>query len=135
MTEAAPDRRARHAAPWRGRRRVTDPKVRFIAVRCTIDQHSAIHDEATHAGLSVGAFLRMRALGTTGPRSVRRPRVGQVELARLLGHIGKLGSNVNQIARIANTYRHPPSSSALSVMRKDIGRMRKALLKALGRGD
>jgi Bacterial mobilisation protein (MobC) len=125
----------RHAAPWRGRRRVADPKSRFIAVRCTADQHSAIHQAATRAGLSVGAFLRARVLGSPGPRSVRRPRVGQVELARLLGHIGKIGSNVNQIAKHANTFRHPPSSSALSVMRKDIGRMRKALLKALDRGD
>jgi hypothetical protein len=104
-------------------------------VRCTTEQHAAIHELATHAGLSIGAFLRARALGKPGPRSVRRPRVGQAELARLLGHIGKLGSNVNQIAKIANTFRHPPSCSALTVMRKDVGRMRKALLGALDHGD
>jgi Bacterial mobilisation protein (MobC) len=132
MNEATAQR-VRHAAPWRGRRCVSDPKIRFVAVRCTIDQHSAIRDGATRAGLSIGAFLRARALGAPGPRSVRRPRPGQVELARLLGHIGKIGSNVNQISKHANTFRHPPSSSALSVMRKDIGRMRKALLKALDR--
>jgi Bacterial mobilisation protein (MobC) len=129
------DRNARHAAPWRGRRRVSDPKLCFIAVRCTIEQHAAIRERATNASLSIGAFLRARALGDPGPRSVRRPRVGQAELARLLGHVGKIGSNVNQIARMANTYRHPPRSSDLFVMRMDIGRMRKALLKALNHGD
>jgi hypothetical protein len=135
VIEAASDRSARHAAPWRGRRRVSDPKICFIAVRCTIEQRAAIRERAIQSGLSIGAFLRARALGDPGPRPVRRPRVGQAELARLLGHVGKIGSNVNQIARIANTYRYPPSSPDLFVMRMDIGRMRKALLKALNHGD
>ena len=133
MTEA-PVERAKHPAPWRGRRRVTDAKGCFIAIRCTVKQHTAIKESATGAGLSVGAYLRALAVGYPGPRSVHRPRPGDAELARLLGHIGKIGSNINQIAKIANTYRCSPSKSALSVMRKDIGRMRNALLKALGRG-
>ena len=133
MTEAPPER-ARHLAPWRGRPRVTDAKGCFIAIRCTVKQHAAIKERATRAGLSIGAYLRTLAVGHPGPRSVHRPRPGDTELARLLGHIGKIGSNVNQIAKIANTYRRPPSKSALSVMRKDIGRMRRAVLKALGRG-
>jgi hypothetical protein len=129
------DRDVRHAAPWRGRRRVTDPKVRFIAVRCTIEQHVIIRERAIQSGMSIGAFLRARALGDPGPRSVRRPRAGQTELARLLGHVGKIGSNVNQIAKVTNTYRHPPNSSDLFLMRMDIGRMRQALLRALHHGD
>jgi hypothetical protein len=130
----APIARADHAAPWRGRRRVPDAKGCFIAIRCTVKQHTVIKEGATTAGLSVGAYLRALAVGHPGPRSVHRPRPGDTELARLLGHIGKIGSNVNQIAKIANTYRRPPSKSALSVMRKDIERMRRAVLKALGCG-
>jgi hypothetical protein len=126
--------RPTHAAPWRGRPRVTDAKGCFIAIRCTVKQHTVIKERAATAGLSVGAYLRAVAVGHPGPRSVHRPRPGDTELARLLGHIGKLGSNVNQIAKITNTYRRPPSKSALSVMRNDIGRMRRAVLKALGRG-
>jgi hypothetical protein len=133
MTEEALERPT-HAAPWRGRPRVTDAKGCFIAIRCTVKQHMAIKESAAKAGLSVGAYLRSLAVGHPGPRSVHRPRPGDVPLARLLGHIGKLGSNVNQIAKIANTYRRPPGKSALSVMRKDIGRMRNAVLKALRRG-
>jgi hypothetical protein len=135
VIEAVTDQSARHAAPWRGRRRVSDPKLCFIAVRCTIEQHVTIRERAIQSGLSIGAFLRARALGDPGPRSVRRPRAGQAELAQLLGHVGKIGSNVNQIARVANTYRHSPSWSELFVMRMDIGRIRKALLKALAHGD
>lgn len=133
MTEA-PLERAEHLAPWRGRPRVADAKGCFIAIRCTVKQHAAIKERAAKAGLSVGAYLRHLAVGHPGPRSVHRPRPGDKELARLLGGIGKIGGNINQIAKIANTYRHPPSKSALSVMRRDIGRMRRAVLKALGRG-
>jgi len=133
MTEEQ-DARAGHAAPWKGRPRVPDSKGCFIAVRCTVKQHESIKEGAARAGLSIGAYLRALAIGYPGLRSVHRPRPGDTELARLLGHIGKLGSNVNQIAKIANTYRHLPSLSALSVMRRDIRWMRNALLKALRRG-
>ena len=34
---------------------------------------------------------------------MKRPRVERVELARLLGELGKLGSNVNQIAKAFNS--------------------------------
>jgi hypothetical protein len=133
MTEA-PLQRTKQLAPWRGRPRVADAKGCFIAIRCTVKQHTAIKEKAASAGVSIGAYLRGLAVGHPGRRSVHRPRPGDTQLARLLGHIGKLGSNVNQIAKIANTYRRPPSKSALSVMRKDIGCMRRAVLKALGRG-
>ena len=38
----APIARVEHAAPERGRRRVADAKRCFIAIRCTVKQHSAI---------------------------------------------------------------------------------------------
>jgi hypothetical protein len=106
----APLERAKDTAPWRGRPRVADPKGCFITIRCTVKQYAAIQEGAARSGLSIGAYLRTLAVGHPGPRSVHRPRPGDTELTRLLGHIGKLGSNVNQIAKIANTYRRPPIS-------------------------
>jgi hypothetical protein len=135
VTEAAPDRRSSHAAPWRGRRRVPDPKNCFISVRCTKEDHSAISAAAAKAGLSVGAYLRTLAISTPGPRAVRRPPIERKELAFLLGQIGKLGSNVNQIAKHANTNRVLPGERVLALMREDIGQMRTAILKALNHGD
>jgi hypothetical protein len=134
MTEASVER-ARHPAPWRGRPRVADAKGCFIAIRCTVQQDKAIREGAARAGLSVGAFLRTLAVGNPGPRSVRRPPIERAELAKLLGHVGKLGSNVNQIAKYANTIRDLPSLSLLLAMRDDIREMRDAVLKALRRGD
>ncbi len=132
MTEA-PVARAKRTAPWRGRRRVKDPKTVPISIRCTAKDHAVINDAATKAGLSIGAYLRSLALGTSGPRAVRRPPIERKELARILGHLGKVGSNINQLAHAFNRDRLLPGVPELLAIRRQIGEMREALMKALGR--
>ena len=128
------DAPAPKAAPWRGRRRVPDPKNCFVAVRCTPDERAALTAAAAQASLSVGAYLRATALGGTGPRAVRRPTADREALARLLGELGKVGSNVNQIARVANTSGDPPEPDTLGRIALDVRAMRDALMEALSRG-
>ncbi len=127
--------RIRKPAPWRGRRRVADPKDKLIAIRCTAEDHAAIDREATKAGLSVSAYLRALALGAPGPRAVRRPPVERKELARLLGHLGKVGSNINQLAYAYNRSGTLPGFPEMLAIRREVGELREALIKALGRGD
>ncbi len=116
------------------RMRVKDARGRFIAVRCSENEHAAISEKATQAGFSVGAFLRNLALGDAGPRAVRRPPVERKELSRLLGHLGKVGSNVNQLARGFNQTGVLPGFPEILAAQRDIRAMRDALMKALGRG-
>jgi hypothetical protein len=130
-TSVAPARKRAKTLPKR--MRVKDARGRFIAVRCTENEHAAISEKATQAGLSVGAFLRSLALGDAGPRAVRRPPVERKELARLLGWLGKLGSNVNQLAHGFNRDRVLPGFPELLAIREDVRQMRAALMKALGR--
>lgn len=117
------------------RMRVRDARGRFIAVRCSDQEHANIAEKAAQAGLSVGAFLRSLALGDAGPRAVRRPPVERKELARLLGHLGKVGSNINQLAHAFNRDRIIPGFPEILAIREDIRQLRAALMKALGRGD
>jgi hypothetical protein len=135
LTESPAPTAARKPAPWRGRPRVKDAKGKRIAVRCTEEDHAFIAENAARAGLSVGAFLRTLALGRAGPRAVKRPHAEREQLARILGEIGKLGSNHNQIAKWANTAKASPSALELAQMREDVAAMRAAILKALDRGD
>ena len=116
-------------------KRVSDTRTAFIAVRCSVTERATITERADEAGLSVGAYLRNQALGTPGPRAVRKPPVQKEELARLLGWLGKLGSNVNQLARRFNTTGMFPGSNELLAIRREVSEMRAALMKALGRGD
>lgn len=122
-------------APWRGRKRVVEPRDRYVAVRCTESEHTKMTEAAQKAGLSVGAFLRALACDGPGLRAARRPPIERQELARLLGHIGKLGSNVNQLAYAANAAGDLPGVRDLEDMATEIRKMRDAVMKALGRGD
>ncbi|HZP09037.1 plasmid mobilization protein [Methyloceanibacter sp.] len=116
--------------------RVKDARTEVIPpIRCTQDERAAIKTAADQAGLSVGAFVRALALGKPGPRAVRRPPVERKELARLLGHLGKIGSNVNQLAHGFNRTGILPGFPELLAIRDDIRQMRTALMRALGRGD
>ncbi len=135
MTGSAASKAIRRPAPWGGRKRAADTKEKFIAVRCTLDDHAFIGETAAQAGMSIGAFLRTLALGMAGARAVKRPRIEREQLAKLLGEIGKLGSNVNQIARWANTDKRAPDDRVLALMREDIAAMRAEVMKALDHGD
>jgi len=133
VTSEVTNPRAKTMAPWRGRKRVSDAKTSFISVRCTAKERSKIDETARQAGLSIGAYLRALALGDAGPRAVRRPPIERKELARLLGHLGKVGSNLNQLAHAFNRDRSIPGADELNAIRKQVGELRDALMKALGR--
>ncbi len=133
MTNEVTNPRTKTMAPWRGRKRVSDAKTSFISVRCTAEERSKIDEAARQAGLSIGAFLRALALGSAGPRAVRRPPIERKELARLLGHLGKVGSNLNQLAYAFNRDRRIPGLAELNAIRQQVGELRDALMKALGR--
>jgi hypothetical protein len=92
-------------------------------------------EEARRAGLSVGALLRALACNGPGLRAARRPPIERQELARLLGHIGKLGSNVNQLAYAANAFDELPSARELQQIGAEVHEIRDAVMRALGRGD
>lgn len=135
LVDADAGRPERKPAPWRGRKRVAVARDRYVAVRCTEAEHAKMTEAAQRAGLSVGAFLRALACEGPGLRAARRPPIERQELARLLGHIGKLGSNVNQLAYAANAFNELPRARELEEIGEEIRQMRDAVMKALGRGD
>jgi hypothetical protein len=132
-----PETRVRRPAPWRGRKRTEagEAKDEFIAVRVTKADRARITEKAQESGLKIGGYLRALALGSAGPRAVKRPRVEREQLARILGETGKLRSNVNQIAKWANTEKSPASQAVLEQIHADITLMRDAVMQALNHGD
>jgi hypothetical protein len=106
---------------------------RILVVRLSAEERAAVGEAAERAGLVVGSYTRQVLLGAPTPRQVRRPPVERKELARLLGELGKIGGNLNQLARSANTgalVYEADIDAALS----GLAEMREAVLKALGRG-
>lgn len=72
-------------------------------IRWTDDEFTSITDKADKSGLAVAAFMRAAGLGSPGPRAQRRPPVDHKALRQYLGQVGRLGNNINQIARALNS--------------------------------
>jgi len=122
----------------RGRRPVAEPKTDSLRLRCTPAQHAALIERADRAGLSVAAYILATALGEETPRGARRPPLERRLLAKLLGETGKIGSNVNQIARALNqgalnSGRADPDALTLAPIQAELSLIRDALMAALGR--
>jgi len=103
-----------------------------ITVRLSKDERAALDAAAEKSGLTVGSYARQAMLGAPQPRQVRRPPVERRELARLLGEIGKVGGNLNQLAKAANTgtlvYTGEMDAAIAGILE-----VRTAILQALGR--
>ncbi|MEJ1960028.1 MAG: MobC family plasmid mobilization relaxosome protein [Gammaproteobacteria bacterium] len=88
------------------RRRRSEKRQRtaWVKFRCTAEEKAAGRERASRAGLTEGAYARAAYLGEgdPGPRAQRTPPVHHVLLREVLGHMGRIGNNVNQIAHRLN---------------------------------
>ncbi len=109
-------------------------KTQLPPVRCTEEEAAAIRAAVSKSGLSYPALVRFKLTGRAGPRT-RRQRMDVAELGRLLAQAGKIGSNINQLAHVANSKGDIPSEARLDEIWQEVNGMRSALLRALGRGD
>ena len=132
MSEAA----ATATAPKRhGKRKLADARAQWVHVRCNAGEHAAITAAAAQKGLTAGPYLRSLALGTPGPRARRQAPAERAELARVLGLLGNYGSNVNQLAYVANASGKLPTEAALAEIAQQVREIRDQVMRALGRGD
>ncbi len=101
-------------------------------VRCTLEEFKAIAAKADKAGLAIAAFMRAAALGDPGPRAQRRPPADHVALRQILGHIGSIGNNLNQIARALNAREQAKLPELKKVLLACLD-IRDAIFEALGK--
>ncbi len=106
-SEQAPKKpgQTERTAPWRGRPKVADQKARKASIRYTAAEYATVEEAAQQGGLSFGAYVRKVTTGKVGPRARGRKTERSVELAKAVAHWGKVGSNINQLARAANMHR------------------------------
>ena len=67
----------------------------YIAIRVNEEEYETIKDDANCVGLTMSSYMRSLAVNAPIPKGGKRPNVNRTELAKLLGHIGKIGSNLN----------------------------------------
>jgi len=114
----------------------TDPRSKQLKARFTEAELHSVAQRAEHTGVTVSELLRFGVLHEPPPPRRRgvHPVKDQQELARILGAVGKIGSNVNQLAHVANCGSWP-ESRLLHEAAADIQWMRRALMLALGVHD
>jgi hypothetical protein len=65
-------------------------------------EHASLAAAAQAAELTKGGYIRALVLGCPGPRSQRAPSINAQALAQATAALHKVGSNLNQIARVLN---------------------------------
>lgn len=101
--------------PWRWRR----VRKRNFTVRFSYEEFEALKEKARTEGITVSDLIRRAVLRV-------KPRRTPEECKRLLGHLGRIGNNLNQIARRANQQREVD----LMVL-EELRRIRKTLMEAV----
>ena len=102
-----------------------------IAIRVDETEAAQLTAFAERAGLSVGAFIRQQVIGSEPPRQSRRPPVEKELLSLAMRHMGKIGGNINQLAKHANHGR-VPCHHQLNEAANAVKDIRTLILDALG---
>ena len=104
-----------------------------LRLRLTDAERAAIEAAAEQAGLSLASYARGVLLDAPPPKQARRAPADKVELARLVAQIGKVGSNMNQLAHAANAGAQV-DAVALAEALGELSVIREMIRAALGRG-
>jgi len=103
-----------------------------VHVRLTSAEFAEVSNRANDALLTPASYIRMAVMDTPPPRARRRPSVEAEQVGRVLAQLGKIGSNLNQIAHqmnAGNSVAHETLARALT----DVSVMRDACMGALNR--
>ncbi len=101
-------------------------RSRILTVRLTPQEVAIIRQKAQKHGQSVGALLRSSLLHVR----LHPSRIDRQAVAQLLGQLGKIGSNINQLAKYAHMGRYQENSIELAL--RDLAELRLVCLQALG---
>ena len=73
-----------------------------VNLRLTPEEHERLNATAEALGVSKAGYAKSLIFGRPIPKVSRRPKAVPADLRQILGLLGKLGSNANQIARACN---------------------------------
>lgn len=105
-------------------------RARIVRVRTTDTEFSKLREIAASRGLSISELVRRSALGTRMPARTFDANHA-ADLARTLSEIGRVGGNLNQLVRLANSGRIAGRDEELSRILADVDAVRFRLRKLL----
>lgn len=87
-----------------------------VSVRFLDDERAIAKARAAEAGLSLASYLRAAGIGDPGIRAQRAPTVNAEAIAHATAALNKVGSNLNQIARVLNAGQAAGSAETLQAV-------------------
>ena len=104
----------------------------MIGIWCSDEEFKFIKKVATKEGLSKGNYCRQVALGKR-PQTVKNPSatVTQSQAEELRLELKRIGNNLNQIARVANTTKEAPVVEEIDQVRFELSTVMGVLHEAL----
>ena len=118
------------------RRKGTEKRQRSLAfaVRFSAEERAELEAAAASAGVALGSYISHQSLGGKRPRAAKRAMEQKAKLALILAQLGKIGSNLNQIARASNMGLFTTGDyEAMKAETAALTAARSALMEALGR--
>jgi hypothetical protein len=108
-------------------------RTKFVIARLSPHEHAAIMALAGKRGMSPGALIRQTLLNVPPGPNTRRPTVDEKLLSQLIAELGKVGSNLNQIAKHLSAGRPGDRvQGALGDALRDVSEWRTMLMQAIG---
>ena len=103
-----------------------------VTTRYSPEEFAQLEEAASRAGLTRASFQRVQSLSTPPKtRSTKRAPIERQLLAKSLGQLGRVGNNLNQLARIANLEHIERERIMLAIA--DLRNLLPLFLEALGR--
>jgi hypothetical protein len=91
------------ASPTPSRRGSENRKKSFLVTsRYDEAEYAELDEAASRAGLTRASFQRVQSLAAPKTRSTRRAPIERELLAKVFGALGKVGSNLNQLAHASH---------------------------------
>lgn len=112
----------------------TRQKTETLGVRVTHEEKAEIEAGATDAGLTIGSYVRATMLKKATTRPTKKPAADLVILGQILGQIGKIGNNLNQIAKRLNEGKGIGFERLYKEL-NELSIVKESILKALRRED
>ena len=85
------------------KRSETRQKGRVLSIRVSDGERQEVEAFAAREGLTTGSYVRSRILATPTTRAIRRPVPEVQKLSKVLAELGRMSSNLNQLAKRANS--------------------------------
>ena len=96
------------------------------------DEKATINTRASELGISASRYLREAALGMPHrPPKRRLPTFAEKSLAQVLGQLGRVGNNLNQLTQISHIAGQVPDSLRLNALLHELRAVMSSVVEVL----